>query len=107
MKLDVVSYPWRELSEACLNLNFTIRRDGGCFTFYEVLLVTDEEQPVIIVSGRLPRDIIQRFLQDASVVKRNIADTPLIRLREYFDYGWYNSSRVTRIYPVRDFCVDT
>lgn len=107
MSLDTIHYPWKELSNACLNLSFTVKEyDGCCLIFHRLLLVTNEEKPVVIVDGRLSKDIILRFLQEASEMKRTVSNTSLIKIREYFDYGWYNGSRVTRIYPVRDFYVE-
>lgn len=105
-KSDDSTWQWSELADACYILNClceNLSRRG--VSNHKLLSVSDDEEPAVIVTGKLPVSDIQSFLLNAvesRFINEESSPSDLNHIDERYHYGTHDGVVCTYIFPVRD-----
>ena len=103
---DHTAWQWSELADACYILQTLLEnlaKKG--MSNNRLLSVSDDDEPAVIVSGKLSEEAIQSFLFNAigtEFVTSESSPSDLNDIESHYHYGIFGGVMCTYIFPVRD-----
>ena len=103
---DHTAWQWSELADACYILQTLLEnlaKKG--MSDNRLLSVSDDDEPAVIVSGKLSVDAIQSFLLNAvgtEFITPETSPSDLNDIESRYHYGTFGGVMCTYIFPVRD-----
>lgn len=103
---DNTTWQWSELADACYILQTLLENLAKKGVSNNHLLsVSDDEEPAVIVSGKLSEEAIQSFLMNAvgtEQITPESSPSDLNDIESRYHYGTFGGVLCTYIFPVRD-----